>query len=74
MLPEQKGLVIPISLVSRSPSVVPNTLCKLLVSTANAAKPPADKLLSSQTNQPVSINNMPADLPTEESNTGSGNN
>lgn len=70
----QKGLVIPISLVSRTPSVVPNTLCKLLVAnaTSSQSKAPNDKLLNTQTNKPVSLHNMPTDLSVEDSNLVSG--
>ena len=62
----QKGLVIPISLVSKSPSVVPNSVCKLLVSTS-PSKAGSDKLLSTQTNKPVKMADLPTDLPLEDS-------
>ena len=65
---------MPISLVSKSPSVVPNTVCKILVSNTNSPKAPNDKLLSTQTNIPVSLDSMPADLNMEDSNVVSGNN
>lgn len=55
--------------MSKSPSVVPNTLCKLLVSnTSNPnVRAPSDKLLSTQTNKPVSLDDLPSDLPVEDS-------
>lgn len=60
--------MIPISLVSKSPSVVPNTLCKLLVANpTSSTKAGADRLLSSQTNKPVRLADMPADLANEDS-------
>eukprot|EP01032_Pedospumella_encystans_P013349 gene13349-15376_t len=62
----EKGLVIPISLVSKSPSVVPNSVCKLLVSTS-PSKAGSDKLLSTQTNKPVKMADLPTDLPLEDS-------
>jgi hypothetical protein len=69
----QKGLVIPISLVSKSPSVLPNTVCKLLVANpSSSTKLGADRLLSTQTNKSVNLANMPADLASEDSSAGSG--
>ena len=60
--------MIPISLVSKSPSVVPNTLCKLLVANpTSSTKAGADRLLSTQTNKPVRLADMPADLANEDS-------
>ena len=31
LIPSQRGLVIPLSLVCRSPTVIPNSICKLLL-------------------------------------------
>lgn len=64
----QKGLVIPISLLCKNPKVVPNTVCKIIVSKATSpAALPSNRLMSeSSVNESLEVEDSQEDVSEDE--------